>query len=302
MYYLNYIAASTSNDSAVVLPDSRIVLCAFQGLENNAWVHDQDLVNANNGDMVLDGHESDRSVAELALEAALNKNQTEHLIKLLRRVHDKHEKFTITNQADLRALWDASGTRLTPPKPRQFHMWYRSLWDWACDLVKDPSVGPHCIFNVQRLSKFDGNSFIRLIDEPYTTDSFWNFQTELLANGKVLTFILYADKAKLSSFGCKKGYPVVARLANLPAVIQNSKGLSGGQVVGWLPVVREEKGHTGKPAWANFKMAVWHASFGVLLETIARHSKSGCWVKCWDGIARQLFPRILILSADYEEQ
>lgn len=56
----------------------------------------------------------DFEVAELALEAALNKDQTEHLIKLLRRVHDRHEKFTLTNQSDLRATWDASGTRLTP--------------------------------------------------------------------------------------------------------------------------------------------------------------------------------------------
>lgn len=66
--------------------------------------------------------------------------------------------------------------------------------------------------------------------------------------------------------------------------------------------MKEEKGQTGKPAWANFKAAVWHESFKVLLETIAKHSKCGCWVKCWDAIARRFFPRVLILSADFEEQ
>ena len=49
---------------------------------------------------------------------------------------------------------------------------------------------------------------------------------------------LYADKTKLSSFGTEKGYPVMARIANLPVKIRNGEGIGGGCVVGWLPVVR----------------------------------------------------------------
>lgn len=51
---------------------------------------------------------------------------------------------------------------------------------------------------------------------------------------------LYADKTQLSSFGSQKGYPVMARIANLPANIRNGEGLGGGRIVGWLPVVRHE--------------------------------------------------------------
>ncbi|KAI9464204.1 hypothetical protein HD554DRAFT_2026564 [Boletus coccyginus] len=257
----------------------------------------------------------DFEVSELALEAALNKDQTTRLIKLLQRVYDKHERCTLRNYDELRNTWDAAGSRLTPfqdttvsvqyqnePERREFPMWSRSLWDWACDLLKDPRVGPHFVFDAQRLSKFDGESFVRFIDEPYTADDFWNYQTGLPSDGKLLAFILYADKAKLSSFGRAKGYPVVARLANLPTVIRNGERLGGGRVVGWLPIVKDEKSHSGKPAWTNFKAAVWHESFKVILETIATHSKTGCWVTCWDDVTRRLFPRVLILSADYEEQ
>ena len=60
--------------------------------------------------------------------------------------------------------------------------------------------------------------------------------------------------------------------------------------------------HGGKPAWVNFKRVVWHASFYKLLETIEEISKSGHWVNCGDGISRHIFPLILILAADYEEQ
>jgi len=38
------------------------------------------------------------------------------------------------------------------------------------------------------------------------------------------------------------------------------------------------------------------------METAAKHSEHGCWVKCFDDIARHFFPIILLLSADYEEQ
>jgi hypothetical protein len=33
------------------------------------------------------------------------------------------------------------------------------------------------------------------------------------------------------------GYPVIARIGNLPIDIRNGKGLGGGELVGWLPIV-----------------------------------------------------------------
>jgi hypothetical protein len=60
---------------------------------------------------------------------------------------------------------------------------------------------------------------------------------QLPLGAKPLVYILYADKTKLSSFGTAKGYPVYARLANLPTEIQNGRSEGGGYVVGWLPIV-----------------------------------------------------------------
>ncbi|KAL4061967.1 hypothetical protein V8B97DRAFT_1842827, partial [Scleroderma yunnanense] len=118
--------------------------------------------------------------------------------------------------------------------------------DWACDLLKDPHVGLNFVFDAQCLSKFDGTSFVHFIDEPWTANEFWNVQV----------FILYTDKAKLSSFRQQKGYPIVAHFANLPTWIQNGEGIGGGHVVGWLPIVKEEKRHNGKLWFVNFKNVV----------------------------------------------
>ncbi|KAG0695731.1 hypothetical protein DFH29DRAFT_763051, partial [Suillus ampliporus] len=125
---------------------------------------------------------------------------------------------------------------------------------------------------------------------------------KILPDTKPLAFILYADKAKLLSFGRVKGYPVVARCANLPIVVQNGEGLGGGCVVGWLPIVKEDKKPSGKPAFVNFKNAVWHALFLKILACLAPLLKLGSAIKCWDDVIRVFYSIVLILSADYEEQ
>jgi hypothetical protein len=66
--------------------------------------------------------------------------------------------------------------------------------------------------------------------------------------------------------------------------------------------VPEDEAEKGKKGYVDFKREVWHQCFIKLLETIAQKSVTGHWEKCGDNINRQLFPVVLILSADYEEQ
>jgi hypothetical protein len=66
--------------------------------------------------------------------------------------------------------------------------------------------------------------------------------------------------------------------------------------------VEETEETKGKLDSVTFKRVVWHRSFQRLLESIKLHLQTGCSVVCSDGIERLLFPFILILSADYEEQ
>jgi hypothetical protein len=64
----------------------------------------------------------------------------------------------------------------------------------------------------------------------------------------------------------------------------------------------EDQEHAKKKNYVDFKNAVWHTSFYQLLASVAKHSNTGYWFECGDGIRRHLWPLILILSADYEEQ
>ncbi|KAG1813563.1 uncharacterized protein BJ212DRAFT_1447796 [Suillus subaureus] len=252
-------------------------------------------------------------IAKIALEAALNNEQTDCLIDICHHCTVQSEKFMFKNHKDICAKWDAVSQRLTgftkdvisipfADKTWDFDVYYCNLWEWATDLLRDPHLFPYFHFDAQRLVKFNHQSFERFVDDPFTAQDFWDAQLQLPHSAKPLAFILHADKTKLSSFGTAKGYPIVARLANLPTHIRNSQGMGGGYIVGWLPVVKEDKAHASKLAWANFKATVWHKSFERILSSLAAKSKTGQWLECLDIVQHWFFLLILILSSDFEEQ
>ncbi|KAF8152414.1 hypothetical protein B0H34DRAFT_861710 [Crassisporium funariophilum] len=66
--------------------------------------------------------------------------------------------------------------------------------------------------------------------------------------------------------------------------------------------VKEDSGESGKAGYVNMKCVVWHEAFLEILKPLEQYAKLGCMYNCADGIQRWIFPIILILSADYEEQ
>ncbi|KAG1793231.1 hypothetical protein EV424DRAFT_1475677 [Suillus variegatus] len=219
------------------------------------------------------------------------------------------EDFTLQSHNEVHTLWKMASERFMPfetstisvphqGEAHEYKMYSRCLWSWALDLMRDSRFASHFTFDAQHLYKFNGARFVRFIDEPWTADAFWDAQSRLPQDAKLLAFILYADKAKLSSFRTAKGYPIIVRIANLPVEIRNSTGVGGRQVVGWLPIVKEDPKYSKKKSFVNFKNAVWNESFLKLLEAVIVHSKSRYWFECWDCVQRLLWPLILILSAD----
>ncbi|KAF9231165.1 hypothetical protein BU15DRAFT_90973 [Melanogaster broomeanus] len=251
----------------------------------------------------------DFEFVKIALDAALNKAQVDRLLDLMGRV-------TLKNEAELRKACDNVAAELTPfskhpvtatykKQPVTYEVHMRPVWEWALDLLDNPLLAPYFVWDAERLYKHNGTEYERFYHEPWTADRWWDIQSNLPSNVEntvPFAFILYADKTKLSSHGTVKGYPVVVRCANLPVDIRNGKGLGGGCVVGWLPIVPEDTEEEGKLGYTNLKRVVWHESFVKLLETVTLYSQTGYAHTCYDQLTRWLFPLILILSADYEEQ
>ena len=73
--------------------------------------------------------------------------------------------------------------------------------------------------------------------QPFPDVALIFFKSSLPEDAKMVCLEIYADKTQLSSFGTEKGYPVMARIVNLPTKIRHGEGIGGGRVVGWLPIV-----------------------------------------------------------------
>ena len=131
------------------------------------------------------------------------------------------------------------------------------MWSWILDHLVDPEIVRHIEWDAQKVTRHTKEGPSRIYSEPWTGDRFWEIQvrpfnkanfnlvqysqyrkSSLPEDAKILSLKLYADKTQLSSFGSEKGYPVMARIANLPVKIRNGEGPAGSRVVGWLPVVR----------------------------------------------------------------
>ncbi|KAI6006349.1 hypothetical protein F5J12DRAFT_905767 [Pisolithus orientalis] len=198
--------------------------------------------------------EGDYLFAEIALQAGLNMSQINGLLSLI--------SHTIQGKAN----------NLT------FPVYACSLWEWALDLLSNPLLAPHFVWDAQWYERF--------YSEPWTGDCWWDIQV-CCNNLYTLTV---------------KGYPVIAHCGNLPMNIRNGEHFGGGCVISWLPIVPESAKEEGKTSYTNYKCVIWHEAFLCIIDRLAELSKLGYKYECYDKITQWLFPLILILSADYEEQ
>ncbi|KAH9850401.1 hypothetical protein C2E23DRAFT_735177 [Lenzites betulinus] len=253
----------------------------------------------------------DFEFAQFALEAALNNNQIDRLLKLIGTISTTPSDFSFKNAGDVKGAWDVAShlstsfkthTFTTSDKDGQmeltFH--YRSVFEWSLRLLEDPLLAPKFRWHAQRLYKNSGDAWDRFIDEPHTADTWWDTENKLPPEACPLGYEIYADKTRLSSFGTQKGYPIMARVANLPSNIRKGTGFGGAEVVGFLPIASETK--EGTKRFVALKRVIWHDSFWILLQTVAEHAKTGYKFRCGDGVERLLYPFIIMLVADYEEQ
>lgn len=62
---------------------------------------------------------------------------------------------------------------------QKFPMPHRPLWDWAVDLILDPHLAPHFEWDARKVFKHDGENVTRVYGEPWTADTFWDFQVRI---------------------------------------------------------------------------------------------------------------------------
>ncbi|KAI0683923.1 hypothetical protein BC835DRAFT_1422790 [Cytidiella melzeri] len=214
------------------------------------------------------------------------------------KVNSGQSGLTFSTYADVRQAWEKASlfypmfTKSTVSAEYkkvnyEFDLHHRSLWDWIVSQVQDPKLASSFHWDAQRQYKYDGTRWVRFYEQPWTGDMFWDVQ---------ISYQLTLKENLL------KGHPIVARIANLDEKVRNGIGVGGGRIVGLVPVIEDDAQEKSKKPYIDWKNAIYHDAFRVLLEQVAQHSRTGYRVRCGDSCLRTLYPFIHIISADYEEQ
>jgi hypothetical protein len=63
----------------------------------------------------------------------------------------------------------------------EYPVYYRPLWDWAQDQLRNPSLAPYTMWDACRMYRYNGKSWVGFVDEPFTARRCWNVQVCLLS-------------------------------------------------------------------------------------------------------------------------
>ncbi|KAI6145632.1 hypothetical protein BKA82DRAFT_24361 [Pisolithus tinctorius] len=136
--------------------------------------------------------EGDYIFATVTMEAGLSSTQVDSLLKLIHCIWQGTASITLCNDAGLRTALDRAVAQLTPflkfeiaapykGSDMMFPIHIRPLWDWALDLLQNPSLAPHFVWDAEWVFKLDGETYERFYTKPWTGNCWWDIQVPELA-------------------------------------------------------------------------------------------------------------------------
>ncbi|KAI9441949.1 hypothetical protein BJY52DRAFT_1195036 [Lactarius psammicola] len=121
----------------------------------------------------------DYMLSEVILEGSLSNDLSKRLIKiftLCRTGEHASEKLTPFELSRVSVSYKAQQS--------EFDVHHRALWDWAMDLVHSPQLAPHFHWDAEKTFRCNGESSIRIFNEPWSADVFWDAQAQGLAHAR----------------------------------------------------------------------------------------------------------------------
>ncbi|KAI6005415.1 hypothetical protein EDC04DRAFT_2611551 [Pisolithus marmoratus] len=123
--------------------------------------------------------EGDYIFATITVEAGLTSTQVDSLLTLFHCIKQGMTSVTLINDAGLCTALDRVALQLMPFLKFEITAPYKGedvmfqvhacpLWDWALDLLQNPSLTPHFVWDAQWLFKHDGEKYKCFYTEPWT--------------------------------------------------------------------------------------------------------------------------------------
>ncbi|KIN99839.1 hypothetical protein M404DRAFT_30104 [Pisolithus tinctorius Marx 270] len=137
--------------------------------------------------------EGDYIFATVAMEAGLSSTQVDSLLKLIHCIWQGTASVTLHNDAGLRTALDRAAAQLTPFSKFEIAAPYKGsdvtfpihicpLWDWALDLLQNPSLALHFVWHAEQVFKLDGEMYGCFYTKPWMGDHWWDIQVPKLVS------------------------------------------------------------------------------------------------------------------------
>ncbi|KAG8716193.1 hypothetical protein FRC08_009756 [Ceratobasidium sp. 394] len=178
----------------------------------------------------------------------------------------------------------------------------QSLWQALMDMVVDPDLVHQFVWLPEQRFVHSRCSArpTPTLEESWHGQDWWNAQLWIGPGSRILYIQLYVNSTHLSVGGGAKVWPMYAWLGNLPAALRKRHGKGDAALVGYLPVVEEDK-QLSSSNQAELWVHVYQCVIQYILELIELALKFGVLVECSDGVVRRLYAMIGAISLDYEE-
>lgn len=75
-------------------------------------------------------------------------------------------------------------------------MYARPLWDWCTELLMDPNIVPQFHWDAEKHFKYNGVTFERFIDEPWTADAWWELQVRVTVQLEVISLYILTSPSR----------------------------------------------------------------------------------------------------------